>query len=68
MPKNADAWIGPLIVVKQLNDVTYMVKISEKDCKVIHYDLLKPFMGRDIPSENVLQTLCVYWANLVGTF
>ena len=42
-------WIGPLVVVKQFNDVTYMVKVNEKDSKVIHYDLLKLFVGRDVP-------------------
>ena len=48
-PEMQMRWIGPLVVVKWLNDVTYMVKVSEKDSKVIHYDLLKPFMGRDVP-------------------
>ena len=42
-------WIGPLVVVKRLNDVADMVKVSEKDSLVIHYDLLKPFVGRDVP-------------------
>ena len=33
-PKMQMRWIGPLVVVKRLNDVTYMVKVSEKDSKV----------------------------------
>ena len=49
MPKMQMCRIGPLVVVKQLNDVMYVVKVSEKDSKVIHYDLLKLFVGRDVP-------------------
>lgn len=48
-PKLQMRWLGPLVVLKRLNDVTYQVKMNEKDVKVIHYDLLKPFEGRDIP-------------------
>jgi len=48
-PKWQMRWLGPLVVLKRLNDVTYLVKLSERDEKVIHYDLLKPYEGRDIP-------------------
>ena len=48
-PKMQMRWIGPLVVLKRLNDVTYQVKMNEKDVKIIHYDLLKPFEGRDVP-------------------
>ena len=48
-PKMQMRWIGPLTVVKLLNNVTCLVKTREKGSKVIHYDLLKPFVGRDIP-------------------
>jgi transposase InsO family protein len=48
-PKLQMKWVGPLVVEKRLNDVTYQVRITEHDKKVIHYDLLKPYLGRDIP-------------------
>ena len=48
-PKMQMRWTGPLVVLKRLNDVTYQVKMNEKDMKVIHYDLLKPYEGREIP-------------------
>ena len=48
-PKLQMRWLGPFVVLKRLNDVTYQVKMSEKDVKIIHYDLLKPYEGRDIP-------------------
>ena len=48
-PKMQMRWLGPLVVLKRLNDVTYQVKMNEKDVKIIHYDLLKPYEGRDIP-------------------
>ena len=48
-PKLQIRWLGPLVVLKRLNDVTYRVKMGEKGEKVIHYDLLKPYEGRDIP-------------------
>ena len=48
-PKMQMRWTGPLVVLERLNDVTYKVKMNEKDTKIIHYDLLKPYEGRDIP-------------------
>ena len=36
---------GPLIILKCLNDVTYQVRISEKEMKVMHFNLVKPFEG-----------------------
>ena len=39
-PKMQMRWIGPLVVVKRLNNVTYLVKTSEKDSEVIHCDFL----------------------------
>ena len=48
-PKMQMRWLGPLVVLKRLNDVTYQVKMNEKEVKIIHYDLLKPYEGRDIP-------------------
>ena len=48
-PKLQTRWLGPLLVLKRLNDVTYQVKTSERDMKIIHYDLLKPYLGRDVP-------------------
>ena len=48
-PKMQMRWLGPLVVLKRLNDVTYQVKMSEKVVKIIHYDLLKPYEGREVP-------------------
>ena len=48
-PKMQDRWIGPLVVEKRLNDVTYRVRVNENSKKVVHYDLLKPYIGRDVP-------------------
>ena len=48
-PKLQSRWLGPLVVLKRLNDVTYQVKMNEKELKIIHYDLLKPYEGRDVP-------------------
>ena len=48
-PKMQMRWVGPVVVLQRLNDVTYQVKLSEKVLKVIHYDLLKPYVGRDVP-------------------
>ena len=48
-PKLQMRWLGPLVVLRRLNDVTYQVKMNEKDVKIIHYDLLKPYEGRDVP-------------------
>ena len=40
-PKLQMRWLGPLVIIKRLNDVTYLVKMNEKEVKIIHYDLLK---------------------------
>ena len=48
-PKLQVRWLGPLIVIKRLNDVTYQVKMNERDVKIIHYGLLKPYEGHEIP-------------------
>ena len=48
-PKMQMRWVGPLVVLDRLNDVTYKVKMNERDEKIIHYDLLKPYEGREIP-------------------
>ena len=41
-PKMQMQWIGPLVVLKSLNNVTYQEKMNKKEMKIIHYDLLKP--------------------------
>ena len=35
-------WIQQLMVLKRVNDVTYQVKMKEKEIKIIHCGLLKP--------------------------
>ena len=44
-PKMKMRWIKPLVV---LNDVTYQLKMNEKEMKIIPYDLLKPCEARDV--------------------
>ena len=46
IPKFQMPWLGPLVVLKKLNNVTYQVKVNKKDVKIIHYDLIKLY-GRD---------------------
>ena len=44
-PKLQMRWLGPLVVIKRLKDVIFQVKMNEKEGKIIHYDLLKPYEG-----------------------
>ena len=44
--KKGMCWIGHLIILKCLNDVTYQVRMNKK---AVHHHLLKLFEGRDLP-------------------
>jgi len=48
-PKLQMRWLGPMLVEDKINDVTYRIRVAEKTSKVLHYDLMKPYVGRDIP-------------------
>ena len=44
-------WKGPFLVLKKIDDITYLVKKSEKQrSAVYHIDRLEPYRGRNIPS------------------
>ena len=48
-PKMQMQWIGPLVVLNRLKDITYKVKMNEKEMMFIHCNLLKPCEARDVP-------------------
>ena len=42
-------WIGPFTIVKRINDVVYKIEKknnSGKKFKIVHFNLLKPYVGR----------------------
>ncbi|MCG7877685.1 MAG: RNase H-like domain-containing protein [Candidatus Thiodiazotropha endolucinida] len=44
-------WKGPYVVIRRLDDVTYLVKNSPKQkAKVYHVDRLLPYQGRNLPT------------------
>ena len=42
-------WLGPAVVEAKVNDVTYRLRVTKSDRKVIHYDHLKPYLSREVP-------------------
>ena len=49
--KLSPRWKGPFLVIKKLDDLTYLVKKSEKQrAAVFHLDRLEPYQGRNIPT------------------
>ena len=38
-----------MLVEDCVNDVTYRLRISPETRKVVHFDLLKPYRGDDVP-------------------
>ena len=48
-PKLQKKWLGPAIVEEKVNDVTYKIRVTKTDNKVVHYDHLKPYLSREIP-------------------
>jgi hypothetical protein len=53
-PKLVRAWEGPYLVVTRLSDVTYRVQRSPRaKMKVVHFDRMKPYMGREVPNWQV---------------
>ena len=47
--KDADAVDRAVGDVGKFNDVTFQVKINDKEMKIIYYDLLKPCEAQDVP-------------------
>ena len=48
-PKLQKKWLGPVVVEQKLNDVTYRIRTSKQDSKVVHFDLLKPYVSSNVP-------------------
>ena len=48
-PKLQKKWLGPAVIERKVNDVTYRLRVTPTDRKVIHYDHLKPYYSRDVP-------------------
>ena len=48
-PKLQKKWLGPVVVEQQVNDVTYRVRTTKTDSKVVHFDLMKPYVSSDVP-------------------
>jgi hypothetical protein len=47
-PKLSRAWEGPYVIIKRLSDVTYRIQRNPRaKMKVVHFDRLKPYMGKD---------------------
>ncbi len=45
-PKLQDLYLGPVLVIKAINDLNYLVQFDRKGTKkVIHHDKLKPYSG-----------------------
>lgn len=48
-PKLQRKWHGPMLVETRVNDVTYKLRISSTETKVVHFDKLKPYLAVDVP-------------------
>ena len=44
-PKLQRKWLGPVLVTQKVNDVTYRIRMSKVDTKVIPYEQLKSYRG-----------------------
>ena len=49
-PKLQPKWLGPMQVIDKLNDVTYKIKTSLTEVKVVPYEHLKPYLGDKVPN------------------
>ena len=41
-PKPQKKWLGPVLVMQKLYEVTYRIRLSKVDTKVVPYEQLKP--------------------------
>ena len=48
-PKLQRKWIGPMVVEAKVNNVTYKLRISPTNTRVVHFDKLKPYLAREVP-------------------
>ena len=48
-PKLQKKWLGPAVVEERVNDVTYKLRVTKTDSKVVHFDHLKPYLSQDVP-------------------
>ena len=48
-PKLQKKWLGPMLIETRINDVTYKLRVSMHDTKVVHYEKLKPYLAVDMP-------------------
>ena len=49
-PKLQRKWLGLVLVTQKLNDVTYRIRLSKVDTKVVPYEQLKPYRGDPVPT------------------
>ena len=48
-PKLQKKWLGPAVVEEAVNDVTYKIRVTKTESRVVHYDHLKPYLSQEIP-------------------
>ena len=48
-PKLQKKWLGPMLVETRINDVTYKLRISAHDTKIVHFEKLKRYLALDVP-------------------
>jgi hypothetical protein len=48
-PKLQKKWKGPALVEDCFNDVTYRLRVTQDQRKVIHFDMLKPYVSDNVP-------------------
>ena len=48
-PKLQKKWLGSVLVIQKLNDVTYRIRLSKVDTKVMPYEQLKSYRGDTVP-------------------
>jgi transposase InsO family protein len=48
-PKLQKNWLGPMLVETRINDVTYKLRISAHDTKIVHFEKLKRYLALDVP-------------------
>jgi hypothetical protein len=49
-PKLRRSYMGPVVVVKKINDLNYIIQVnSQKVQKVVHHNKLLPYRGKEKP-------------------
>ena len=68
-PKLQVQWLEPCVVTEKINQVTYKLHVASDKSMILHFDLLKPFCGAEIPLCVELSRTCAvdkYGALLPG--